>query len=196
MISANFSKNILSKYIYIFIRDKCREYLGSFETRIHRRYDCFDRRTMKNSSGLSKDSLDGSSSSCKGSSVSSTSTRLRMLKTLFATLVFCRSPTLSVALLGVVLRSIVDSRTIIANGSERREESASHVLSPYTLRSCRLRRRRSRPHLRPRDLINERQAYVVREESQFSRTYQSPQPCRSSSLTIFNAVLERSNVQL
>lgn len=59
-----------------------------------------------------KDSL-GEHSSCAGSSASSTSTRLRMLKTLFATLVFCMSPTPSVALLGVVLRSIVDSRTIL-----------------------------------------------------------------------------------
>ncbi|EFN88860.1 hypothetical protein EAI_02404 [Harpegnathos saltator] len=64
------------------------------------------------------DSLGERSSSCVGISASSTSTRLRMLKTLLATLVFCRSPTPSVALLGVVLRSIVGTRVILPHDDD------------------------------------------------------------------------------
>lgn len=75
---------------------------------------------------LSRDSLGELSTSFAGSSASSTSTRLRMLKTLFATLVFCMSPTPSVALLVVVLRSIVDCRTIFDSGEDSGHLTSSH----------------------------------------------------------------------
>ena len=67
-------------------------------------------------------SLCFSVSSTTGSSAYSTLTKLRMLKTLLATRVFWRSATVSVILLGVVLRSIVGQRAFTGRNDNKMDD--------------------------------------------------------------------------